>query len=233
MHERMRSQIRLEEELRRAMERKEFELYYQPVRSLKTGELLGLEALLRWQHPTRGLLLPEDFLQAVEESGLIMPLGWWVLRDACNTAAAWVRDGVLPPGAYVSVNLASRQFGQLDVVERVAAALKESQLPGHRLRLEIVESVILDIPAVVLDKITRLRSLGLGILLDDFGTGYSSLSRLVSFPIDGMKIDRSFVSPLPKSDSHRMLVQALIHLAHDLKLAVIAEGYRRPSKRSS
>ena len=124
MHERMRSQIRLEEELRRAMERKEFELYYQPVRSLKTGELLGLEALLRWQHPTRGLLLPEDFLQAVEESGLIMPLGWWVLRDACNTAAAWVRDGVLPPGAYVSVNLASRQFGQLDVVERVAADRK-------------------------------------------------------------------------------------------------------------
>jgi diguanylate cyclase (GGDEF)-like protein/PAS domain S-box-containing protein len=224
MHERMRSQIRLEEELRRAMDRKEFELYYQPVRSLKTGELLGLEALLRWQHPSRGLLLPEDFLQAAEESGLIMPLGWWVLRDACKTAAAWVRDGVLPPGAYVSVNLASRQFGQLDVVERVASALKESQLPGHRLRLEIVESVILDIPAVVLDKITRLRSLGLGILLDDFGTGYSSLSRLVSFPIDGMKIDRSFVSALPRSDSHRMLVQALIHLAHDLKLAVIAEG---------
>ena len=224
MHERMRSQIRLEEEIRRAMERKEFELYYQPVRSLNTGALLGLEALIRWQHPTRGLLLPDDFLAAAEESGLMVPLGWWVLRDACRMAAGWVRDGVLPPGAYVSVNLASRQFGQLDVVERVAAALKESQLPGNRLRLEIVESVILDVPAVVLDKITRLRALGLGVLLDDFGTGYSSLSRLVSFPIDGMKIDRSFVSALPGSESHRMLVQALIHLAHDLKLAVIAEG---------
>ena len=224
MHDRMRLQIRLEEEMRRAMERKEFELYYQPVRSLSTGALLGLEALVRWQHPTRGLLLPEDFLAAAEESGLMGPLGWWVLRDACQTAAHWVRDGVLPPGAYVSVNLASRQFAQLDVVERVAAALRETRLPGDRLRLEIVESVILDVPAVVLDKITRLRALGLGVLLDDFGTGYSSLSRLVSFPIDGLKIDRSFISALPHSESHRMLVQALIHLAHDLKLGVIAEG---------
>jgi len=160
----------------------------------------------------------------------MLPLGWWVLRDACRTAAAWVRDGVLPPGAYVSVNLASRQFGQLDVVERVAAALADSQLPGERLRLEIVETVILDVPSVVLDKITRLRALGLGVLLDDFGTGYSSLSRLVSFPIDGLKIDRSFIGALPESDSHRMLVQALIHLAHDLKLTVIAEGVQTPEQ---
>ena len=224
MHDRMRRQIKLEEELRRAMERQEFELYYQPIRSLKNGALLGLEALVRWQHPTRGLLLPEDFLSAAEESGLMLPLGWWVLRDACRTGAAWVREGVLPPGAYVSVNLASRQFGQLDVVERVAAALAESQLPGDRLRLEILESAILDVPAVVLDKMTRLRALGVGVLLDDFGTGYSSLSRLVSFPIDGMKIDRTFINSITRSASHRMLVQALIHLAHDLQLSVIAEG---------
>ena len=224
MHERMRSQVRLEEELRRAMERNEFELYYQPIRSLKTGQLLGLEALVRWQHPTRGLLLPEDFLAAAEESELMVRLGWWVLRDACRTAAAWVRSGVLPPGTYVSVNLASRQFGQLDVVERVAAALAESQLPGDRLRLEILESVILDVPAVVMDKITRLRAQGLGVLLDDFGTGYSSLNRLVSFPIDGLKIDRIFIDSITKSDNHRMLVQALIHLAHDLRLSVTAEG---------
>ena len=230
MHERMKMQVRLEEELRRAIDRREFELYYQPVRCLNTGRLLGLEALLRWQHPTRGLLAPDDFLAAAEESGLIVPLGWWVLHDACRTAAGWVRDGVLPEGAYVSVNLASRQFAQFDVVERVAGALLESKLPGDRLRLEIVETVILDTPAVVAEKIGRLKALGLGMLLDDFGTGYSSLSRLVSFPIDGMKIDRSFIGFLPQSDSHRRLVHALIHMAHDLNLTVIAEGVQTPEQ---
>ncbi len=232
MHQRMRSQIRLEEELRRAMDRHEFELYYQPVRSLESGALLGLEALVRWRHPTRGLLLPEHFLAAAEESGLLVPLGWWVLQDACRTAAAWVRDNVLPSGAYVSVNLASRQFAQLDVVERVAAVLRDTGLDGARLRLEIVESAILDVPSVVADKVTRLRALGLGLLLDDFGTGYSSLSRLVSYPIDGIKIDRSFIAALPHSERHRMLVQALIHLAHDLRLSVIAEGVQTAEQAS-
>ncbi len=131
---------------------------------------------------------------------------------------------MLPEGAYVSVNLASKQFAQFDVVERVAGALKETGLPGDRLRLEIVETVILDTPAVVAEKVGRLKALGLGLLLDDFGTGYSSLSRLVSFPIDGIKIDRSFIGLLTASDNHRRLVRALIHLAHDLRLEVIAEG---------
>ncbi|MCC6538490.1 MAG: EAL domain-containing protein [Bryobacterales bacterium] len=224
MHERMKTQIRLEEELRRGLERNEFELYYQPIRSLNTGKLLGLEALVRWQHPTRGLLGPDDFLAAAEETGLIVQLGWWVLGEACRTAAGWVRDNVLPLAAYVSVNLASKQFGQLDVVDRIAAALHASKLPASRLRLEILEQVILESPAVVADKICRIRALGAGLLLDDFGTGYSSLSRLVNYQIDGMKIDRSFVAAMNESASHRRLVQALIHLAHDLNIAVIAEG---------
>lgn len=224
MHERMKTQIRLEEELRRGLDRDEFELYYQPIRSLSTGKLLGLEALVRWQHPTRGLLGPDDFLAAAEETGLIVQLGWWVLGEACRTAAGWVRDNVLPPAAYVSVNLASKQFGQLDVVDRVAAALRASKLPANRLRLEILEQVILESPAVVAEKVNRIRALGAGLLLDDFGTGYSSLSRLVSYQIDGMKIDRSFVAAMTESESHRRLVQALIHLAHDLNITVIAEG---------
>ena len=224
MHEKVKQQIKLEEELRRAVERREFVLHYQPVRSLSTGKLLGLEALVRWQHPVRGLLAPDDFLSAAEESGVVVPVGWWVLNEACRTAAGWIRNRVLPEGAYVSVNLASKQFAQFDVVERVAAALKETGLPGDRLRLEIIETVILDTPAVVSEKVGRLKALGLGLLLDDFGTGYSSLSRLVSFPIDGIKIDRSFIGLLTESDNHRRLVRALIHLAHDLKLEVIAEG---------
>ena len=224
MHEKVKQQIKLEEELRRAVERREFVLFYQPVRSLNSGKLLGLEALVRWQHPVRGLLAPDDFLSAAEESGLVVPIGWWVLTDACRMAAHWIRDGVLPEGAYVSVNLASKQFAQFDVVDRVASALKETGLPGDRLRLEIIETVILDTPGVVSEKVTKLKALGLGLLLDDFGTGYSSLSRLVSFPIDGIKIDRSFIGFLAESDNHRRLVHALIHLAHDLKLEVIAEG---------
>ena len=230
MHEKVKRQIKLEEELRRAVERREFVLYYQPVRSLSTGKLLGLEALVRWRHPERGLLAPDDFLSAAEESGVVVPLGWWVLSDACRAAAGWIRNGVLPEGAYVSVNLASKQFAQFDVVERVAAALKETGLPGDRLRLEIVETVILDTPAAVSEKVARLKALGLGLLLDDFGTGYSSLSRLVSFPIDGIKIDRSFIGFLTESDNHRRLVHALIHLAHDLKLEVIAEGVQTPEQ---
>lgn len=230
MHERMKSQIRLEEDLRRAVDRKEFAVYYQPVRSLKTGQLLGLEALVRWEHPARGLLAPHDFLAAAEESGLIVTLGWWVLREACRMAAGWVKEKVLPEGAYISVNIASKQFAQMDMVERVAATLRETQLPGDRLRLEILETVILDSPAVVGDRIARIRALGVGLLLDDFGTGFSSLSRLVSYPLDGLKIDRSFIGLLSQSEAHRRLVRALIHLAADLNLSVIAEGVQTPEQ---
>jgi EAL domain-containing protein (putative c-di-GMP-specific phosphodiesterase class I) len=213
-----------EGELRRALERGEFRLAYQPIVALATGAITGFEALARWAHPTRGELAPGAFIPLAEETGLIVPLGRWALREACRQRAAW--RGRLPGGAAptVAVNLSARQLAQPDLVAQVERALAEAGIAPASLHLEITESVLIADTEAALATLTRLRALGVGIPLDDFGIGYSSLSYLRRFPIDTIKIDRSFVRDLLADERDRRVVGAIVALAHSLGLQVTAEG---------
>ena len=202
--------------LKSALERKEFDLYYQPILDLTTNQLWGCEALIRWKHPTKGMIPPLQFIPAAEESGLIGPIGDWILEEACSTAMTWG----LP--LQVSVNLSPVQFKRRDVLASVKKALSLSGLPAHRLVLEITESVKLTEEAVATLK--RLKDLGVSISLDDFGTGYASMSYLRSFPFDKIKIDQSFVRGIMDSPDSRAIIKATIGLAKDLKMSTTAEG---------
>ncbi len=213
----------VETDLRRAVERKEFQLYYQPLVDLAGGRIAGAEALIRWNHPGRGLVSPAEFIPVAEESGLIVPMGNWVLREAAQQNRAWKQAG-LPP-LRVSVNLSARQFTQDDVVARVREALKESGLPGSDLELEITESLLMDNTDRAAKILRSLKELGVRIAIDDFGTGYSSLSYLKAFPIDTLKIDRSFIkNMIEKPDDAAAIVEAIIAMAKALRLKVVAEG---------
>ena len=209
---------RLELDLQHAMTHHEFELFYQPLINLAEDRICGFEALLRWHHPTRGLLEPNEFVPLTEEMGLIVPLGAWALGEACREAAGW------PDDVKVAVNLSSVQFRYHDLVHTVAAALEESGLPGRRLDLEITETVLLHNSEEVLGILHGLRALGARISMDDFGTGYSSLSYLRSFPFDKIKIDQSFVRDLPDSADAGAIVRAVARLGSSLGMATTAEG---------
>jgi diguanylate cyclase (GGDEF)-like protein/PAS domain S-box-containing protein len=215
--------LQLDTDLRRALERNELRLYYQPIVALPDGQLVGFEALLRWQHPERGLLLPGAFLQLAEDTGLIVPIGRWALGEACRQLAAW--QAYMPglPPLSVSVNLAPQQITQPDLVEQIAAILHETGLASQQLILELVESSLLDITdaGVIL---SRLNALGVRLSLDDFGTGYSSLSYLHQLPIGKLKIDRSFISRLGGDHQHQAIVTAIIAMAQALSMDVVAEG---------
>ena len=218
MDERLHERRRLEDELRTAIQEGQFVVHYQP-RYLSSGlALRGAEALLRWQHPTRGLLLPETFIPLAEETGLIVPLGHWVLREACREARHW------PNHAVVSVNLSPIQLRRGKLLDEVRATLIESGLPANRLELEVTESALLHDGHATLELLRDLKSLGLRVAMDDFGTGYSSLSHLRSFPFDVIKIDRSFVAGIPRSEEDNSIVHALIGLGRGLHMEVTAEG---------
>jgi EAL domain-containing protein (putative c-di-GMP-specific phosphodiesterase class I) len=225
MHARAVAQMTLENDLRRALERKEFCLHYQPIVSLETGRISGFEALVRWQHPARGLVAPNDFIPLAEETGLIVPLGLWVLEAACRQMREW--HALSPPHASLklSVNLSGRQFAQHDLFERITRVLVETKFDPRCLQLEITESVIMDNAKQVVSTLGALRDLGAEIAIDDFGTGYSSLSYLQRFPIHTLKIDRSFISQEgTDAGENDEIVRTIILLARNMGKDVVAEG---------
>lgn len=212
----------LESELSGALDRSEFELYYQPQVNLITGRMIGVEALLRWQHPHRGMVSPAIFVPVAEASDLIVPLGEWVLRTACAQAQSWQNSSLLP--LKISVNLSARQFQQKTLVQTVADALQQANLNPRLLVLELTETSLIENVEATIATLQELKSMGVGISIDDFGTGYSSLSYLRRFPIDMLKIDRSFVSQVNENLHDAAIVKAVIALAQSLKLKAIAEG---------
>jgi diguanylate cyclase (GGDEF)-like protein/PAS domain S-box-containing protein len=214
----------IESGLRWAIERDELRVFYEPLIDLATDRIVGLEALVRWQHPTRGLVLPLSFIPLAEETGLILPIGRWVLQTACRQARLWQLTFPADPPLTISVNLSARQFAQPDLVEQVAQILAQTGLPASSLELEITESVLMDESEAGIRALRALRDLGCRLALDDFGTGYSSLSYLKSLPLDTIKIDRSFVAGLAGDDANLPIVQAVIGLAHGLGIDVTAEG---------
>jgi EAL domain-containing protein (putative c-di-GMP-specific phosphodiesterase class I) len=224
MNERVNERLSLENGLRRAIERKEFLLHYQQRADLRTGSIVGAEALVRWLHPERGLIAPDRFIPIAEETGLIMPIGEFVLREACRQARSWLDQG-LQPGV-VSVNLSARQFRQEGLVRLVAGVLEETGLDPKHLEMELTESMVMDNIASAIATLRGLKSLGISLSVDDFGTGYSSLAYLRNLPIDKLKIDRSFVRDIgnARDADGGVLAQAIISLGHALHLQVVAEG---------
>jgi diguanylate cyclase (GGDEF)-like protein/PAS domain S-box-containing protein len=208
--------------LRRALERNELALYYQPQISLETGAVIGAEALIRWQHPERGLLAPAAFIQIAEESGLIVPIGDWVIQEACRQSAAWRAAGL--PEIVVAVNISAVQFQRGDLERTVLDALAASGLPAESLELELTESILIQDTEKVLETVQRLKSHGLMLSIDDFGTGYSSLAYLKRFEVDKLKIDRSFVCDMMNNPNDVSIVRAIIQMARSLNLKTIAEG---------
>ena len=223
MRDRALQRLELETDLRRAMERQEFEVYYQPITSLALGTLAGFEALVRWNHPTKGSIKPADFIPVCEETGSIVPLGNWLLKQACQAARNWQLKYPEHPAIKISVNLSPQQF-RAQLIEEVRIALAEANLPGKLLKLEITESVLIENLATVTEIIHSLRKQEIQFSIDDFGTGYSSLSYLHQFPVDTIKIDRSFVSQMQPNGDNAAIVKAIVTLAHMLNMDIIAEG---------
>ena len=213
----------LELDLRNAVSRSEFVVHYQPVVALSTGRIVEMEALVRWKHPQRGLLFPGDFVGLSEETGLIVPLGRWVLHEACRQVPQWQ---LATPGSQlgISVNLSARQLQQPGLVEEIAAVLRETRLEPGALRLEITETVVMHDAPATLAKLEALKALGVRLAIDDFGTGYSSLGYLKRFPVDNLKIDRSFVAGIGSDVEDSAIVRAVITVAKSLGLSVTAEG---------
>jgi EAL domain-containing protein (putative c-di-GMP-specific phosphodiesterase class I) len=216
--------LALEHALRRAIERKEFMLHFQQKVDLRSGSIIGAEALVRWLHPEWGLVRPARFIPIAEETGLIVQIGEWVIHEACRQATAWLEAG-LNPGV-VSVNLSARQFRAEGLVRTVAAALEETRLDPSQLEMELTESMVMHNVETAIATLQGLKSLGVLLSVDDFGTGYSSLSYLKDLPIDALKIDRSFVRDIRSGSEAEdgVLAQAIISLGHALHLKVIAEG---------
>ncbi len=214
--------ITLEHALHQAIREQQFELYYQPQVNLVTGKIIGVEALIRWQHPEKGMISPMDFIPLAEETGQILELGHWVMLEACRTARRWQQQGL--PLISMSVNLSALQIQSDDFLHQVASVLKESQLAPHWLDLEITESSIMRNVDETIEKLTTLHDLGIQLSIDDFGTGYSSLSYLKRFPLDKLKIDRSFVSEIDVDQDDAMICNTIISMAKSLNLKVVAEG---------
>jgi len=224
MHTRAVTLLRLESDLRRALEKDELCVYYQPIVSLASGELHGFEALVRWRHPERGIVSPDDFVPLAEETGLILPIGLRVLWDACNQLRKWQQYSLSNRDLIMSVNLSGKQLMQPDLIERIEEVLHESQINPWHLKLEITETVVMENPELAAVTLAKLRSLGVRLSIDDFGTGYSSLSYLNRFPVDTLKIDRSFVTSMNAADENLQIVKTIVTLAGNLGMQVVAEG---------
>ena len=212
----------VENNLRRALTQNELDVFYQPKLCLHSGRLLGMEALLRWNHPEKGMIRPDQFISVAEETGLIIPIGKWVARQACRMSKHLSDNGL--GNLQVAINLSPKQFSDPDLVASIASILKEEQLPAHLLELELTEGLLLEATDDTRLQLDQLKEMGLSLAMDDFGTGYSSLSYLKKFPIDVIKIDRSFVKDIPDNQNDMEITSAVIAMAHNLKLKVVAEG---------
>ncbi len=232
MHDEAAYWLDAESGLRRALDRDELRLHYQPVVSIRTGDVCGVEALVRWQHPTRGLIGPKEFIHVAEETGLIIPLGAWVLEEAVRQVAQWRREVVVAADLWVSVNISQRQLQSSTLVRTVTRVLDTYGLPPSALRLELVESALVDATGPQGEAIGAVTALGVGFAVDDFGTGYSSLSYLAGLPVTAVKVDRSFIAPLASPDDGRSMaiVDAIVSMARALRLEVIAEGVETPEQ---
>jgi EAL domain-containing protein (putative c-di-GMP-specific phosphodiesterase class I) len=242
MHEVARERLEIEADLRAALDRGEFRLLYQPVVDLESGVAVSVEALVRWDHPTRGLVSPVDFIPAAEATGLIVPLGRWVLEEACRQAVLWqphpddvARHGVADdaddaPGLAINVNLSGRQLQDPALAEHVAGALRDSGLDPRRLVLEITETVLMQRTEETLETLHALKALGVRLAIDDFGTGYSSLSYLQRFPVDVLKIDRSFIKDIGHAENNAAIARTVIALGDLLSLRTVAEGIETPEQ---
>ncbi len=224
MHTQAVERLRLETDLRRAIARQEFQILYQPIIRLETGRLHSFEALLRWDHPERGVILPRDFIPIAEETGMIIPLGKWVLQEALRQLHYWRQDFSQDLPLSISVNLSAKQLSQSQLVKQIAQLLQEVDLNPNCLCLEITESVIMENTELAIAILLELKNLGIQLHIDDFGTGYSSLSSLHRFPIHMLKIDRSFINKINLEYENLEMVRAIVALAHNLKLQVVAEG---------
>lgn len=224
MHRRAQQRLELETDLRRALHRQEFLLYYQPIISLATGRINGFEALLRWHHGQKGLISPGDFIPAAEETGLIVPIGLWVLKEACQQLKSWQDQGLVQRIIKMSINLSVKQFSQLNLIQNIDKIILQTQLNSSYLKLEITESAIMEHPESAAELLQQLRDRDIQLSIDDFGTGYSSLSYLHRFPLHNLKIDRSFIKRMSETRQNLEIIQAIITLAHHLNMTVTAEG---------
>lgn len=224
MHEHAMALLHIENDMRRAIENHEFQLHYQPIISLRNEMINGFEALLRWQHPTRGLISPAEFIPIAEETGLIIPLGWWVLQEACRQMQAWQVEFPADPPLTISVNISSRQFAQPNLVSEIQRILKETGLSAQSLKLEITESTVMENAEAATRMLQKLRDLGIHLSIDDFGTGYSSLGYLHRFPVDTLKIDRSFINSIENDLEKMEIIRTVTTLAWNLGMDIVAEG---------
>lgn len=224
MHIRAVALLQLETDLRRAVRSGEFQLHYQPIVSLQTGKITGFEALLRWQHPQRELISPAEFIPVAEETGLIIPIGWWVLWEACRQMRAWHLQFPLNSPLTISVNISGKQFSQPDLIKNIEKILRETGLDARSLKLEITESVLMENAKSAAAMLVQLQNLGIRLSIDDFGTGYSSLSYLRRFPINTLKIDRSFINSVDINIEEIEIIRAVVALAGNLGMDVVAEG---------
>jgi diguanylate cyclase (GGDEF)-like protein len=227
LRERAVERLSIESALHRAMERRELRVHYQPQINLRSGRIVGWEALVRWEHPERGLLAPGEFISVAEETGLIVPLGSWVIEEACRQAARW---GSLPgtaPRSFMAVNLSARQLVQPEILEIVARSVASAGLTPERLCLEVTESVVIDDPGGAIDTLAALADMGVKLAIDDFGSGYSALSSLKRFPVHVLKVDRGFVNGLGRDSTDGQIMAAVIDLAHALGVHAVGEGIER------
>jgi len=218
------SLMQIETDLRRAFERKEFILHYQPIISLDNESIIGFEALVRWNHPLRGMIPPNEFIPVAEDTGLVLPIGKWILKEACHQMRVWQERFPLSNSLTIAVNLSAVQLEQADLSKQIADILEESRLNPECLRLEITESVIMKNAEQAAITVKNLRKMGVRVSIDDFGTGYSSLSYLHRFPVDTLKVDRSFINRIGQTGENCAIIQTIINLARSLNMEVVAEG---------
>jgi EAL domain-containing protein (putative c-di-GMP-specific phosphodiesterase class I) len=224
MHARAAGRLRLEEDLRTALEHRQFRVFYQPVVHLKSRRIVSLEALLRWDHPTQGLVSPHNFLEAAEDTGLMVTIGQWLILQACRQMREWDANNFFQQPVNVTVKLSARQFADARLVNDIQDALRETGVNPSRLQLEMTESVAAVDPKLTVTVLSHLKHMGIGVILDDFGTGLSSLSGLRQFPVDALKIDRALIREMQSDRTAADMIEVIITLAHKMNLQVIAEG---------